>query len=122
MNPTSLHSTQLDIYRNVIDWLPEAVAVEDSSQKILLVNEHFCKLTGYSEAEWQAIGTIDILIPAELRMSFTQKMLSHGFEDNFEVEVMAAKKDLSFFHARFKITPLKNDENQISGRIIILSD
>src|SRR5262245_60620831 len=117
MNPVSLYGTEAEVYRRVIEWLPEAVAVVDFNNRILLVNESFCKITGYSESEWQAIGAIDIIIPSELRHSFVDRLSRHRPEDFFELDTMAMRKDQSYFHVQLKCAPLKDDNNRITGRI-----
>ena len=109
MDLVSLYDTQIPIFRRVIEWLPEAVAVEDLHHRVLLVNDAFCKITGYSEAEWKAIGSIDILVPKQYRDSFNQRMIQHRSEEIFDFEMRALRKDQSHFTSLLKISPLKDE-------------
>lgn len=121
MNTESAYLTKTALYRRLIEKLPEAVALIDSSRKIIFVNEAFCKVTGYSESDWQDAGTIEILFPQELSSDQLVKLGDGSFLP-FESELMLVRKNHHFFRALVKSAPLADEEGSVIGRIIILSD
>jgi len=101
--------------------LQEAVAVEDINHRIIIVNRAFCKLTGFTEKEWIVVGSLDLII-SDAKEEFSNKINIHLPQDSFEFDFLAQRKDQSFFQAKLKASPVKDDDNHLVGRIITLAD
>ncbi|HYV94860.1 MAG TPA: PAS domain S-box protein [Chitinophagales bacterium] len=113
------HST---LHQRIVELLHEALLVEDIDSKIVVVNKSFCALTGYDEAEFINEGNIEMLIAEECREEFIAKREACKPEEPFEFETFALRKNQSRFRGLFKVTPLTDEQQQITGRIILLYD
>jgi PAS domain S-box-containing protein len=62
----SLHD-QPDLFQNLFEQAPVGMAVTDAAGQIVKVNESFCQLTGYTEAELLSMNYADLTHPEDLR-------------------------------------------------------
>jgi PAS domain S-box-containing protein len=122
MNTESALLSQATLYHRLVERLPEAVALIDTNRHILLVNEAFCEVTGYSEQEWMAIGSIDVLFSRELDSTHPKQLFESVQGEMAERELFLVRKDHHFFRALLKSVPLADQEGKTIGKILIISD
>lgn len=122
MNIESAYLSKSVLYYRLIEKLPEAIALIDGNRRILLVNEAFCKITGYTETEWQSIGNIDVLFTQEMNGGTLGQSIDIGLTDGAELELLLARKDQRFFRALLKVREITDEEGSVLCRMIMLSD
>ncbi len=58
---------QQDLFQSLFEQAPVGMAVTDAAGQIVKVNESFCQLTGYTEAELLSMNYADLTHPEDLR-------------------------------------------------------
>jgi diguanylate cyclase (GGDEF)-like protein/PAS domain S-box-containing protein len=106
----------------VFSGVSDGICITDADQKILLVNDAFCKVTGYSQAE--LLGQSPSLFNSGVHgAGFYQEMQEsirvHG---NWQGEITNRRKDGSLVSEWLSISAVTTDESQAVNFVGIYSD
>ncbi|MFS8924176.1 PAS domain S-box protein [Synechococcus sp. B60.1] len=112
---------QQDLFQSLFEQAPVGMAVTDAAGHLLKVNQSFCQLTGYTEAELLSMNYADITHPEDLRQeAIYVEEIQAGRRRGYRMEKRYIRKsgeirwvDLSSFVAE---TP----EKQIYGVVSIV--
>ncbi|HEX5670061.1 MAG TPA: diguanylate cyclase [Sulfuricurvum sp.] len=109
--------SEIEKFSKAIDQIDDLVVMTDRMGTITYVNQSFCDHTGFSRAE--AVGKNPrILQSGQHDINFYRnlwKIILHG--EVFRVTLLNRKKNGDLFYESLTITPLKNEEGDISGFI-----
>jgi PAS domain S-box-containing protein len=111
-----------DRFRTIFSQTASGMAQVDLEGRFLLVNQRFCDLIGYSEAELLQMRMQEVTFFDDLPE--TQRLLdllvSHG--ENFEFEKRYSRKDGSLVWVTASVSPLRNHEGRIVAASAIIID
>ena len=107
---------------SVVEQTADAVFIADRNGFIEYVNPGFEAITGYTRAE--ALGkTPRILKSGQMPVAYYQKLWKTVLGgDVFHAQTMNRKRDGSLFVAEQTITPIKDQEGQITHLVSVLKD
>lgn len=115
------HEEQLRLSATVFE-SSDAVCIADNKGKIIQVNESFTRITGYAENE--VIGrNPNILSSGKQSPSFYKKMW-HEIQHNnhWQGEIWNKRKNGEIYAEWLTITPVFDDDNNVSNYVGIFSD
>jgi PAS domain S-box-containing protein len=114
--------SQLMLQSAALESAANAIVITDRDANILWVNHAFCELTGYS-AEEVANQKTSILRSGMQDDDFYKDMWTTILAGRtWHGTVINRKKDGSLFHEELTITPVRDDQNEISHFIAIKQD
>jgi PAS domain S-box-containing protein len=114
--------SQLMLQSAALESAANAIVITDRNANILWVNHAFCELTGYS-AEEVANQKTSILRSDMQDDDFYQDMWTTILAGRtWHGTVINRKKDGSLFHEELTITPVRDDQSEISHFIAIKQD
>lgn len=101
---------------------PVAILITDNHSKIEYINPNFEKVTGYNLAEVEGKNLID-LVPEKLSEDFW-KIIRKSIEDKreFQNEFQNVKKNGEVCWEFLKVSPIKNDSEEIVHYLITCED
>ena len=113
---------QLELTGQVFDFTGEAICITDSNTSILAVNDSFCRLTGYSQAE--IIGKTPSTLASgrhskEFYRHMWDQLLSSGW---WEGEIWNSKKDGTHYLEWLNIRVVRNLRGVITNYIGVFAD
>ncbi len=108
-------------YRRLIETMNDGLVQINEFNQLVYVNNHFCKMLGYSEDE--LIGeNIEKFIPADSLTIFSQQTDKQNLGNRKPYEIRLIRKDGSEIIARISPTPLLDDNNIFQGSFAIVTD
>ncbi|MBA4312383.1 MAG: hypothetical protein C0417_07110 [Chlorobiaceae bacterium] len=99
----------------------ESVCITDSKKRILFVNIAFVHTYGY-DAKKILGKSIELLCANESDANRCSEIFRNAVEQNWKGEFLHRKKNGDIFPAEVSISPLKNDEGEITAFIVLTSD
>ena len=110
-------------YRTLVEFMPIAVALADTTGRVITANPAAARLQGFERAEdLSGLHLFDFLVPnkrAELGCKI-ENILRDGHVESFECQIL--RKDGSTKPAELFGVGIKNDQNQIVGIIALAHD
>ena len=95
----------------------------DNVEHFLMFNDWFCKLLGYSRAEFQELNAIIISHPDDVEKSTSlQKKLIEGEIDTYRIDKRFIKKDKSFVWCEVSASVIKDQNDNVINTIKIIYD
>ena len=106
----------------VFDNANDAIAITDSGNRFVRVNQSFCELTGYSEDE--VLGQKPSILRSDRQAQPFYEIMweSLSSQGRWIGELWNQKKDGSIFAARLSITAIRNEYNIVRNYIAIAVD
>ncbi len=103
--------------------ITNGVIIADEDEKIEWVNEGFCRLTGYLTTDLVQVSLGEFLI-GEKNANVSNNLIRQYFKNNTPapLEILTYKKNGEEIWFLVEITPIKNEQNKVSGFISILTD
>ncbi|MDY6820999.1 MAG: EAL domain-containing protein [Deferribacterota bacterium] len=116
------YKRELELVYSTIDKINEAIIITDKNNNIVLANESFEKMFGYSESE--VIGkNPSIISSSEYSDEFFNNMRLQLREAGYwQGEIRNRKKDGSILTQWVSINAIKDENNKIKNYIAILTD
>lgn len=109
-------------YRALIDQAMVGVAHCDRDGKLTLVNQKYCEITGYSEAELLNMRMQELTHPDDLPLNLKgfDQLMSDGMP--FEIEKRYRKKDGSIIWVHIGAAAIRNDELKAESAVAVVLD
>jgi len=110
------------LFRGIFEQATVGAGLVDSSGKFLKVNERFCELLGYSEAELKQINYVDITHPDDRELNrkyniqFWQKGISYSMEKRY------LRKDGQIQWVNLTASPIYNFRGELQFALGIVLD
>lgn len=106
---------EIEKFSTIVEQIDDMVVITDKNGIITYVNQAFCNQTGYTREE--VLGANPRLLKSgEHSQSFYKalwKIILHG--EVFRITIVNRKKNGDIFYENKTITPLKDNEGQITG-------
>jgi len=109
-------------YRGLLETVPDAIVMVNSSGRIVLINEQAETLFGYKKEE--LLGSpIEILLPARFRAAHLAHRIRYFVEPKARamgagLELYASRKDGTEFPVEISLSPLKTEEGVFAMSVI----
>lgn len=109
-------------YKDIIERLNDGILQIDAHGFIVLVNEKFCKLTGYKEEELMGEFSINALIPEEDREMTLQKMEARkqGESERYETRLIRKNKEITWVNV--SASPNYDEQGRFLGATSIITN
>jgi PAS domain S-box-containing protein len=118
----ALRESEEHARRALVEQMLAGIAEFDASGKFALVNQRFCDITGYTEAELLEIGLIAILHPDDLPLSveLNRRLVESG--ESFATEKRFRRKDGSEVWVNSHVSPVRSARGKIEKAVAIVID
>lgn len=90
--------------------------------KIISVNDHYTRVTGYLPSELKKFSVEDIQIPGQEEVLTVEKLLAMGSDDRWRGTFFIKDKTEKKLYLNAYVLPLKNIKGKVEEYLIILSD
>jgi PAS domain S-box-containing protein len=109
-------------YRAIVNQAVTGVACTDPSGKLMLVNQKYCDITGYSAAELSQLRMHDITHPEDLprNVELFNRILAEG--TSFEIEKRYIRKDGSIVWVNNSVSAICDREGKPQSVVAIVLD
>ena len=105
-----LHN-QKNYAEQLIDIAPEAIAIIDLEDRVMRVNEEFCRLFQYSEADCVGRRMDELIVPEQLKAESLSLTARAGSGDCFEVESRRMKRDGTLVDVSVLAKPIATEDD-----------
>lgn len=109
-------------YRSLFERMHEGLYVSSKEGKIKMVNAQFAKMVGYSEEELLGMHGSSILMEESDRQTIASNLKDGKLEVSDSYEVKLKKKDGSFIHVTFSMSPIDDPNGEFDAIMCIVSD
>ncbi len=109
-------------FRKLVASLREGVASIDYEGKIVYCNPSYCQILGYSETELVGSTVIEMIIPADRRATFIERLSSRkkGIQEDYQTEII--RKDGEKIIIDIKSNALFNDLGTSDAYVVSITD
>jgi PAS domain S-box-containing protein len=108
--------------RTLVEQMLVGVAECDAAGKFVLVNQRFCDITGYTEAELLQLSRQDVTHPNDLvRVTELHRRLVEGGE-SFVTEIRYRRKDGSEVWVNSNVSPIQDARNEVVESVTVVID
>ena len=109
-------------FRKLVASLREGVASIDYEGKIVYCNPSYCQILGYSETELVGSTVIEMIIPADRRATFIERLSSRkkGIQEDYQTEII--RKDGEKIIIDIKSNALFNDLGTSDVYVVSITD
>lgn len=109
-------------FRVIVKQAGAGVIQTDTAGRMVLVNQHWCEMLGYSEAELLEMDVADVTHPANLTPTLEAvSRLADGGPD-FVIEKQYRRKDGSVLWANTSVTALRGAAGEYLGMVAFVTD
>lgn len=120
MNRPSQMTSSETFFKTLIEQSTQGVSVADLEGNYIFVNDTFCQMMGYSQAELLQLSVFDMKAPKQDHSSFEQTKNS---KEKLAVRVILQRKDGSTFPSEVIGTKIKmNNQECVLGTVQDISD
>ncbi len=110
-------------YRAIVEAAPVGIVECDASGKFLQVNERFCEITGYSDAELSEMTFREITHPEDRAADAESiRRLVAGEIERYSLEKRYVRKDRSLLWVHVTVSAVKRPEGDVETFIGIVED
>lgn len=108
--------------RTLVEQMLAGVVECDAAGKFKMVNQRFCEITGYAEAEMLEMGSSDILHPDDLPriMELKRRLMETG--ESFVTEQRYQRKDGSEVWVNTHVSPTRDARGAIEKAVAVVLD
>lgn len=111
------------LFRCLFEQAAVGIAFLDSTYHLVRVNQKFCTLLGYSEAQLQSISCQAIAHPDDFEICFAKvQSLAMGLQSSFSLENRYIRKDGSVVWANTTVSPIHDASGQLILYSLIVQD
>lgn len=111
------------LFRCLFEQAAVGIAFLDSTYHLVRVNQKFCALLGYSEAELQSLSCQTIVHPDDFEICFTKvQSLAMGLQSSFSAETRYICKNGSTVWANTTVSPIHDASGQLILYSLIVQD
>ena len=116
------HGTQLQMAASVFEGTSEAIVITDASNRILRVNQPFCRMTGYSVEE--LLGQKPTLLRSGQHDAIFYREMWHSINatGNWSGEIWNRRKNGEIYPERLHISTILASDGQVLQRVAIAAD
>ncbi|MEW6586137.1 MAG: PAS domain S-box protein [Nitrospirota bacterium] len=108
-------------YRTLIETMNEGLSVVDKAGIITFVNQQFCKMTGYKQAD--LVGKEEtVVLDKENQKILRRQNAARLRGDAAPYEIVLTRKDRTKVHALVSPSPLHDEDGRFSGAFGIFTD
>jgi PAS domain S-box-containing protein len=109
-------------FQKIVSQAATGVVQTDTNHRIILVNQRFCDILGYSEAELLGLSLIDVT--AEASRPQTKNAVEHAIHNGsgFVLEKQYQRKDGSLLWATASVNTLRGSAGEHQGLVAIVID
>ena len=118
----ALRESEEHARRTLVEQMLAGIAECDATGKFALVNQRFCDITGYTEAELLEIGLVSILHPDDLArvVELNRRLVETG--ESFVTEKRFRRKDGSEVWVNSHVSPVHGARGKIERAVAIVID
>ena len=116
-----LHDSQARLTR-ILNQSPAGIVQADASGRMILVNERWCEMLGYSRSELLEMSVIDVTHPSSVAATLEHvTRLAKGGPD-FQIEKNYVSKDGSILRCSSNVAGLHDAEGNFQGLLAVVLD
>ena len=110
-------------FRKVFDYAPTGIAITDCTGRFIQCNEAYCRLTGYRQAELEAMDFPTLIHPQdrEPNVVFLQQLFREELP-SFEIENRYVHKNGSLVWVHEHVSLLRDDHGQPTHIVALVTD
>jgi PAS domain S-box-containing protein len=110
-------------FKTIFDYSPIGMALTDGNGRFINVNQTFCNLTGFSEAELLSLKYTDITHPEDIEVSrdLIKKVLNEEIRQ-FDLKKKYIRKNGNILWARVMVKPIYSDKGEFRYIIAQIQD
>jgi PAS domain S-box-containing protein len=116
-----LHESE-ERFRTLVDQTTAGVVQADRDGRMTLVNQRWCEMLGYSEAEMLRMSVLDVTDPRDLAATLEDVARMAAGGPNFEIEKRYRRKDGSVLWATSSVNARRGPAGEFQGLVAVVVD
>ncbi|MFM9915067.1 MAG: PAS domain S-box protein, partial [Rhizobacter sp.] len=109
-------------YRGILRQSPAGIVQTDATGCMTLVNERWCEMLGYSEAELLGRSVVDVTHPSSVEQTKQNVARLAAGGPDFQIEKNYGRKDGSHFPAQSNVSAVRSPTGEFLGLVAVVVD
>ncbi len=109
-------------YRGILRQSPAGIVQTDATGCMTLVNDRWCEMLGYSEAELLGRSVVDVTHPSSVELTKQNVARLAAGGPDFQIEKNYGRKDGSHFPAQSNVSAVRSPTGEFLGLVAVVVD